>query len=189
MSIYRKVGKRIFDVGVAGLGLVLLSPIMLLTALAIKLDDGGPVLFKQQRIGRRGVPFTILKFRSMPVHTKDIPKASANLPITRVGRVIRRLNIDELPQLVNVLKGDMSIVGPRPALPVQTELLSQRSRNGAMACRPGLTGLAQVNSYDGMSETEKARWDGLYASSVSPWADLQIILKTFAYLTKPPPVY
>lgn len=190
MSLYRPVGKRLFDILLASASLIGLSPIMLATAIAIKLDDGGPVCFRQQRVGRRGGPFTIIKFRSMSVNTGDIPSAAAaSARVTRVGRVIRRLNIDELPQLVNVIMGDMSIVGPRPALQVQTDLLRFRTENGALDCRPGLTGLAQVNSYDGMSDAEKAKWDGQYAVNVSAVTDLAIIFKTFAYLTKPPPVY
>lgn len=190
MSLYRAVGKRLFDIVLATVSLLGLSPIVLLTAVAIKIDDGGPVFFRQQRVGRRGRPFTIVKFRSMAINTGDLPSAVAlGARITRVGRIIRRLNIDELPQLINVLRGDMSIVGPRPALPVQLDLLRFRTENGASDCRPGLTGLAQVNSYDGMPDVEKARWDGQYAASVSAITDLSIIFRTFAYLTKPPPVY
>lgn len=190
MSLYRRIGKRLSDILLASVSLLCLSPLMLFTAAAIKLDDGGPVFFCQQRVGRKGSPFTIIKFRSMSAGTRDIPSAVASeARITRVGRVIRRLNIDELPQLVNVLRGDMSIVGPRPALQVQSELLHHRTENGALDCRPGLTGLAQVNSYDGMPDTEKARWDGQYAVGLSVSSDLAIILRTFTYLTKPPPVY
>jgi O-antigen biosynthesis protein WbqP len=126
----------------------------------------------------------------MAVGTGDIPSARAGvLRITRVGRVIRRTNIDELPQLVNILRGDMSLVGPRPALPSQAELLALRGANGAAACRPGLTGLAQIRSYDGMPEPEKARWDGQYAATISLRRDLAIVLGTFRYLARRPPVY
>src|SRR5205823_7797451 len=120
-------------------------------ALLIHLEDRGPVLFRQQRSGRDGRPFRIFKFRSMPVNTGDVPSSQArSLRVTRVGQIIRRLNIDELPQLINILRGDMSVVGPRPALPTQTALLDMRKANAAIKCKPGLTGLAQVNSYDNM---------------------------------------
>lgn len=188
--MYRQLFKRILDVVAAGSGLIFLSPIMLVTAIAVKLEDGGPALFSQQRVGMNGHTFRVYKFRSMPVNTGDVPSAMAhNLEVTRVGQVIRRTNIDELPQLVNILLGDMSVVGPRPALPRQVELNEMRRENGALSCRPGLTGLAQVNSYDGMPETEKAAWDGKYAASVSFGRDVAIILRTVLYLAKRPPAY
>jgi O-antigen biosynthesis protein WbqP len=188
--MYSRYLKRLLDVAVAGSSLVIFSPLMLLTAIAIRLDDGAPVFFRQKRVGRGGRLFEICKFRSLPANTGDIPSARAGaLRPTRVGRVIRRTNIDELPQLFNILKGDMSVVGPRPALPAQVELVRMRDRNGAAGCKPGLTGLAQVNSYDGMPEEEKARFDGEYAARVAAAADLKIMLKTFAYLAKRPPVY
>jgi O-antigen biosynthesis protein WbqP len=126
----------------------------------------------------------------MPVNTGDIPSAAArSVRITRVGRVIRRTNADELPQLVNILRGDMSVVGPRPALPAQRELVALRSANGALACTPGLTGLAQVNAYDGMSIEAKATWDGRYADRIRFFRDVAIILRTVRYLMAPPPTY
>lgn len=187
--MYRPYAKRLLDIVVAGGSLLTFSPLMLLTALAILLDDGAPVIFRQKRVGRGGRLFDICKFRSLPVNTGDIPSAHAAIRPTRVGKFIRRTNIDELPQLINILKGEMSIVGPRPALPTQKDLLTLRERHGATICKPGLTGLAQVNSYDGMTETEKAKWDGVYASHVALGHDLKIILKTFSYLTRRPPVY
>jgi len=188
--MYRHFFKRVIDVVFSAIALLVLSPLMLLVGVLIRMEDGGPALFRQVRVGQYGKPFTLLKFRSMPVNTGDIPSVQAReVRITRVGRVIRRLNIDELPQLVNILKGEMSLVGPRPALPVQKELINMRRHNGALACKPGLTGLAQVNAYDGMPEEEKAAWDGKYAANVSLANDLMIILRTFLYLTKRPPVY
>lgn len=189
MNAYEVTWKRVVDIVLSACALLLLSPIMAVVALAVILDDGAPALFRQRRVGRNGTEFTIVKFRSMPINTGDIPRANANARVTRVGRVIRRLNLDELPQLFCILNGDMSIVGPRPALPVQTELLRLRIENGAARCRPGLTGLAQVNSYDGMPESEKAAWDGTYAENISVLTDLSITVRTFAYLLKPPPVY
>ena len=188
--MYSRAFKRIFDVAAAGAGLVVLSPVMLAAALAIRLEDGGPVLFRQTRVGSDGRTFRVFKFRSMPVDTGDVPSAVAGgLRVTRVGAFIRRTNVDELPQLFNVLQGHMSVVGPRPALPAQKELCALRERLGAAGCRPGLTGLAQVNAFDGMPDETKARFDADYAASVSLATDLRIILRTFAYLLKPPPVY
>lgn len=122
--------------------------------------------------------------------TPDVPSNSAEaLKITRVGRIIRRANVDELPQLLNVLRGDMSIVGPRPALPTQSDVIAFRKKSGADQIKPGLTGLAQVNAYDGMPAEAKADWDSRYSSSVSFVTDLKIILATAKYILKPPPVY
>lgn len=188
--MYKRFLKRSLDIGLAGCALLVLSPLLALVALAIRLEDSGPVFFVQERVGRDGRKFRLIKFRSMPVETRDVPSANAaSLAVTRVGRIIRRTNIDELPQLINILRGDMSIVGPRPALPAQGGLLDLRAGNGAAACRPGLTGAAQVNSYDGMSDAEKARWDGWYSEHVGFVTDLRIILRTFVYLMRPPPAY
>lgn len=175
---------------VAGTALFVLLPLLTAVALAILLEDGRPVLFRQTRIGRDGRPFTFLKFRSMAKDTEEKPSAeAATLVVTRVGRVIRRLSFDELPQLWNILRGDMSLVGPRPAIPTQGTLCRLRAASGAIECPPGLTGLAQVNAYDGMSEEDKAGWDARYAREVSVWLDARIILRTIAYLFRPPPAY
>jgi len=188
--MYRRFGKRIVDVLLGSVALVVLSPIVGAIAAAIRLNDRGPALFKQQRVGRRGNEFPFLKFRSMPVGSANVESAGADgLQITRVGRVIRRTSLDELPQLVNIVRGDMSIVGPRPPLPTQTDLIELRRENGALELRPGLTGLAQINSFDGMSAEDKARWDGIYAKSVSLVTDATIVVRTLRYLTKPPPTY
>jgi len=189
--MYRRFGKRILDILLSCLALAILSPVLLVVALAIRLEDGGPALFRQQRVGRWGKPFVLFKFRSMPVNTVNVPSAQAAsaVKITRVGAFIRRTNIDELPQLINILRGDMSIVGPRPALATQEELCALREKLGVYRCAPGLTGLAQVNSYDGMPDTEKATWDAEYCRNVTFWTDIVIILRTFVYLLKPPPTY
>jgi O-antigen biosynthesis protein WbqP len=188
--MYRFYFKRALDLVLAAIALLILSPLMLLTAVAIYLEDGGFPFFRQQRVGKDGQLFKLLKFRSMAVNTANVPSAQASsLTITQVGQFIRRTNIDELPQLINILRGEMSLVGPRPALPSQAELCALRDRNGATACKPGLTGLAQVNSYDNMPESEKVEWDGKYAANISCFKDISIILKTFGYLTKKPPVY
>lgn len=188
--IYQAFLKRVLDIGLSAVALLLLSPVMALVGIAVRLEDGGPALFRQERVGRGGMRFRIYKFRSMAVNVGDLPSASAAaLKVTHVGRFIRRTNLDELPQLVNILVGDMSVVGPRPALPSQEALTDLRRANGAMACRPGLTGLAQVSSYDGMPEDEKAAYDGTYASGITFAGDLWIILRTFAYLAHRPPTY
>lgn len=188
--MYQVFGKRIFDVSCALLALLLLSPILLMTALMIKVFDPGPVIFRQQRIGRSGESFAFYKFRSMPVNTANVPSDKlGEVKIKPIGKFIRRTNIDELPQLLNILKGDMSVVGPRPPIPSQTELIEMRRKNGALSCRPGLTGLAQVSSFDGMTVAQKAEFDGSYARSITLLQDVKIILNTFVYLLKPPPVY
>lgn len=187
---YRAAGKRAFDLAASAAAILVLSPVLLVTAVCIRLEDGGPALFRQARVGRNGEPFTVLKFRSMRVGSANVPSAQgAALPVTRIGRFIRRTNIDELPQLFNILLGDMSVVGPRPPIPAQQALVAARRANGALALRPGLTGLAQIKSYDGMPESEKAEWDGRYASRVTLLGDLGIILRTFGYLLHRPPVY
>ena len=189
-ALYEHRGKRILDVLISGFGLLLALPVVALTAAAIRLDDGGPIIFTQDRVGKEGTLFRIHKFRSMPVGIANIPSANAEtLPITRVGRFLRRTNLDEIPQLVNVLFGSMSLVGPRPALRSQTELLHFRRENGAMDAVPGLTGLAQVNGYDGMPDAQKAEFDGIYSRSICLRSDLIIMMRTVTYLLKPPPRY
>jgi O-antigen biosynthesis protein WbqP len=184
------VGKRVLDAFFACLVGVLSLPAALAAALLVRLDDGSPPLFRQRRLGRDGQEFTMLKFRSMSAGAATVASAEAGaLPITRVGRYLRRSNVDEVPQLWNIIRGDMSLVGPRPALPSQQQLVALRNASGAINIRPGLTGLAQIKAYDGMSEEEKAGWDAEYAKSVSLWRDVSILLRTFLYLLKPPPRY
>ena len=146
--MYQAFGKRLFDVVWSLIFIIVLSPLFLVVSLAILLFDTGPVLFCHQRIGRNGVPFRFYKFRSMPVGT---PKVASDrlgqVRLTFVGKIIRRTSIDELPQLFNILVGDMSVVGPRPPLPDQSELVTLRRRNGSLLLRPGLTGLAQIRSF------------------------------------------
>ncbi len=182
--------KRYLDFMLALLTLILLSPFMFSIAILIKVFDPGPIFFKQIRIGLSGNSFELWKFRSMPVDTGNISSDQLGLvKIKPIGRFIRRISIDELPQLFNILKGDMSIVGPRPSLPSQRELISLRFKSGALSCRPGLTGLAQVNSFTGMTIIQKASFDSEYASSITFCGDLKIIIKTFFYLLRPPPIY
>ena len=189
-GFYQSYAKRPLDLLAASALLLLLAPLLLVVALLIILEDGHHPLFTQLRTGRRNTTFTLYKFRSMKKGTDSVPSALAtSLPITKVGKFIRRSNIDELPQLFNVMKGDMSLVGPRPSLPSQAKLNELRRRNGATECRPGLTGLAQVNSYDGMTEDKKAAFDAEYARSVSLVQDVTILIRTVGYLTRRPPVY
>lgn len=187
---YEALFKRPIDGTAALLGLVAALPLMAVSALAIWVDDRGTIIFRQRRVGAAGREFTIFKFRSMRENVGDLPShQAARLPITRVGRVLRRTNLDELPQLWNVVRGDMSVVGPRPALPTQEELLQARSASRTALIRPGLTGLAQVSSYDGMPAARKAEFDARYASRITLIGDASILLRTVGYLIRRPPVY
>ena len=180
--MYNKFFKRLFDFILSLVGLVLLSPLLLLTAIAIKLDSKGPVMFTQKRVGRDKKYFRMYKFRSMyidtphetPTHLLEDPEKY----ITRVGRIIRRTSIDELPQLLNILKGDMAIIGPRPALFNQYDLVAERDRYNANAVRPGLTGWAQINGRDELPIDVKARYDGEYCEKLSLGFDIKCFLMT-----------
>ena len=168
--MYKNCIKRLFDIVCSLLGMIILSPVFLFVALAIKIDDRGPVFFKQKRIGFQKRSFWLYKFRSMRTNTPDIPThllASPDQYISHVGRVIRRLSIDELPQLWNIFKGDMSIVGPRPALWNQDDLIAERDKYGANDIKPGLTGLAQVSGRDELEIPVKAKLDGDYAQALN----------------------
>lgn len=187
---YESWGKRLVDLLIVFFATLMLAPVLLVVAVLIKVFDPGPVIFIQKRIGRNGICFDFYKFRSMPINTGDLPSDKAgHIKFTWIGKLIRRTNLDELPQLFNILKGDMSIVGPRPPIASQVELISLRRHNRALTCRPGLTGLAQVSSFDGMTVEQKAVFDGIYAEKVNFFTDITIILRTFLYLMKPPPVY
>jgi O-antigen biosynthesis protein WbqP len=182
--------KRIIDI-IASLGVLLaLSPLLIIVAAIIYLQDFGNPIFKQQRIGQNGLPFHFYKFRSMPLNTPNVEsKDRDKLTITPFGKILRRSNLDEIPQLFNILKGDMSLIGPRPSIPTQTELTEMRKANGSIHLRPGLTGWAQVNAYDFMPNEVKANFDGYYAKNISFGLDVKIVLKTLGYLTKKPPTY
>lgn len=187
---YHYWGKRALDLLISIPLLILLAPFGLIAGVLIRWEDGGPAIFIQERVGARDSRFTLRKFRTMPLDTEEMPSAQAGqLRVTRIGRILRRTSLDEIPQLLSVLNGDMSIVGPRPALPSQVALLRLRDKLGTTEVRPGLTGLAQVKSYDGMPEEEKARWDGEYAQQVSLKKDAAILVRTIAYLTRKPPQY
>jgi len=184
------VFKRIVDLILASCLLVCFAPIYIIIAIVIRLQDGGPAIFKQIRIGKAGENFKFYKFRSMPLSTPNVEsKDTKELQITPFGKFIRRTNLDELPQFYNVLKGDMSLIGPRPPIPQQFDLIDLRKKNGAINLNPGLTGWAQVNSFDGMSVEQKAKFDGEYALKVSFLLDCVILFKTVLYFTKKPPTY
>ncbi len=174
--------KRFFDIVLSLLGIIILFPVMLAAGLAVAFSSRGPVLFRQTRIGAGKSLFTIYKFRSMYVDTpKNMPTnmlQSADSYITPVGKFLRRTSIDELPQLFNILKGDMSVVGPRPALPNQTNLLAERDKYGANDIRPGLTGWAQINGRDELTDEVKARFDGEYCRRISLWFDIKCLFMT-----------
>ena len=169
--MYQKFGKRLLDILLSGCGIVVLSPVYLLVALAIKIDDPGPVFFRQKRVGLHKSHFQILKFRTMKMCTpKDTPTHLLENPeqyITRVGRILRKTSIDELPQIFQIFTGKMSIIGPRPALWNQFDLIEERDKYGANDVRPGLTGWAQINGRDELPIDVKARFDGEYVENLS----------------------
>ena len=180
--MYQKYGKRIIDVVLSLCGIIVLSPILLLLALWIKLDSKGPVFFRQKRVGKGKTYFFILKFRTMYADTpSDVPTHLLKDPqalITRSGRFLRKTSLDELPQMFNILAGQMSIIGPRPALWNQYDLIEERERLGANDVLPGLTGWAQVNGRDELPIPVKARYDGEYAQHVTFGFDVKIFFKT-----------
>ncbi len=183
-------GKRFIDIFLSLLALIFLSPIFILIIICIYLFDKVPILFVKKRIGRKNKIFNLIKFRSMPVGTKNISSDKlSEIKITKIGKIIRRTNADELPQLINILRGEMSLVGPRPCLLDQKELIKLRIENSSINCRPGLTGLSQINAYDNMSLKDKAFYDYQYSIKISFLLDIFIILKTFIYLFSPPPKY
>ena len=182
--MYERYIKRALDVVLSAVGLVVLSPLLALIALAIRLDSPGPVVFHQKRFGKDRKLFEIYKFRTMRVDApRDVPTndlRGSKGYITRVGRILRMTSLDELPQLWNILRGDMSLIGPRPALWNQEDLMAWRDRFGASHIRPGLSGWAQVNGRDYLSRDleKKARRDGEYAHNISFAFDLKCFLLT-----------
>ena len=174
--------KRVLGLALSALLLVLLSPLLLALALVVKLTSPGPVFFRQKRVGLNKSHFMIYKFRTMrtdapkdqPTHLLKNPQAF----ITPVGAFLRKSSLDELPQLINVLKGEMALVGPRPALWNQFDLIAERDKYGANAVRPGLTGWAQINGRDELPIDVKARLDGEYVRRMGFWFDLRCLLGT-----------
>ncbi len=181
--MYRKCFKRILDFCLALGSIVVFSPILLVLAIWVKCDSKGPVLFRQKRVGKDKTYFNILKFRTMYADTpKDVPTHLLQNPeamITRSGRFLRKTSLDELPQLFNILVGQMSVVGPRPALWNQDDLIAERDKYGANALVPGLTGYAQAHGRDELPIPVKAELDGYYAAHISFALDVKIVWDTF----------
>ena len=180
-DLYLKV-KRVIGFVLSLVGLIVLSPVFLALMLAIKLDSKGPIFFKQKRVGKNKEHFEILKFRTMRIDTpKDTPTHLLEDPeqwITRVGGFLRKTSLDELPQIINILKGDMSIIGPRPALWNQYDLIAERDQYGANDILPGLTGWAQINGRDELPIEAKAKLDGEYVEKISFWFDVRCFFGT-----------
>ncbi len=188
--MYIKFGKRFFDLFLFFTLSILLLPFLPFLVIALKFYDKGPLIFKQERVGQDGHIFRLLKFRSMPENTSNVPSDQIkDISLNPIQRFIRRTNIDEIPQLINIFNGEMSFIGPRPALLNQHELIELRKSGGSYCLRPGLTGLAQINSFDGMSVGKKAEFDNLYYIEIKFYKDINIFFRTFIYLLKPPPVY
>ena len=177
-----RFGKRLTDIVLSGLGMLILSPVFLVLAVAVRLTSPGPVFFRQQRIGAGKAEFTMLKFRSMRVDTpSEVPTHLLRDPythITGMGRFLRKTSLDELPQLWNIWRGEMSLVGPRPALWNQEDLIAERDRYGVNDIRPGLTGLAQVRGRDELPIAQKAAYDGEYRREMSFALDCRILWRT-----------
>lgn len=186
--MYRKFGKRLLDIILSGCACVVLIPVSLILAVAIKIDDPGPVFFRQKRVGIHKTHFQILKFRTMkmdsphdtPTHLLDNPEQY----ITRVGKILRKLSLDELPQVFQIFTGKMSIIGPRPALWNQFDLIEERDKYGANDVRPGLTGWAQINGRDELPIKIKAWFDGEYVDKMSFLFDCKCFLGTILYVLK-----
>ena len=180
--------KRIFDIILSFCGMIVLSPLFLVLIIAIKLDSRGPVLFKQKRIGLHKKHFFILKFRTMRIDTpKDTPTHLLENPeqwITKVGKFMRKTSLDELPQIWNIFVGDMSIIGPRPALLNQYDLIEERDKYGANDVLPGLTGWAQINGRDELPIKRKAELDGYYVKNMSFALDCRCFFGTILSVLK-----
>ncbi|MBE6119813.1 MULTISPECIES: sugar transferase [Faecalicoccus] len=186
--MYSKYGKRLIDFLISLLGFIVLSPLFLILCLLIKITSKGPIFFKQKRVGIHKTYFDILKFRTMKIDTpKDVPTHLLSDPdqyITSVGRFLRKTSLDELPQLINIIKGDMSIVGPRPALWNQYDLIEQRDLYQANDVMPGLTGWAQINGRDELEISVKAKLDGEYVQRMSFLFDCKCFLLTITSVLK-----
>ena len=186
--MYRNGLKRVLDFILSLVGLVILSPVLLIIALIIKMTSPGPVFFKQKRVGKNKTYFNILKFRTMRTDTpKDTPThllANPEQYITSIGKVLRKTSLDELPQIINILKGDMSIIGPRPALWNQYDLIEERDKYGANDILPGLTGWAQINGRDELEIDVKAKLDGEYVERMSFLFDCKCFFGTITSVLK-----
>ena len=186
--MYQKFGKRALDILLSGCGIVVLAPVYLILAIAIKIDDPGPVFFRQKRVGIHKTHFNIMKFRTMKMETpKDVPTHLLDNPeqyITRVGKILRKFSLDELPQIFQIFTGEMSVIGPRPALWNQFDLIAERDKYGANDVRPGLTGWAQINGRDELPIDVKARLDGEYVQKLSFGFDVKCFFGTIVSVLK-----
>ena len=186
--MYNKIIKRFLDIVLSTVGILILGIPMIVVSVCVKLDSKGPVLFKQKRVGIHKKHFNILKFRSMPVDTpKDMPThllTNAEDRLSGFEKAIRKYSIDELPQLFNIFAGQMSIVGPRPALYNQYDLIEERDKYGANDVRPGLTGWAQINGRDELPIDVKAKFDGEYVEKLSFLFDLKCVFGTIFKVIK-----
>ena len=186
--MYQKFGKRFLDIVLSGCGIIVLAPVYLILALAIKIDDPGPVFFRQKRVGLHKSHFQIMKFRTMKMETpRDVPTHLLENPeqyITRVGRILRKTSLDELPQIFQIFTGEMSIIGPRPALWNQFDLIAERDKYGANDVRPGLTGWAQINGRDELPIDVKARFDGEYVEKLNFLFDCKCFFGTITSVLK-----
>ena len=188
MNMYQRFWKRIIDLVLSACGIVVLSPVLLVLVIAIKLDSPGPVLFKQKRVGLHKSHFSILKFRTMRIDTpRDMPTHMLENPeqwITKVGAFLRKTSLDELPQIFNIFMGQMSVIGPRPALWNQYDLIEERDKYGANDVLPGLTGWAQINGRDELEIPVKAKLDGEYVERMSFAFDVKCFVGTITSVLK-----
>jgi O-antigen biosynthesis protein WbqP len=176
------------DIVLSAGGIIVLSPVLLGVAIAIKIDDPGPILFRQKRVGLHKTHFDIMKFRTMKMETpRDVPTHQLENPeqyITRVGKILRKTSLDELPQIFQIFTGRMSVIGPRPALWNQYDLIAERDKYGANDVRPGLTGWAQINGRDELPIDVKARFDGEYVEKMSFLFDCKCFFGTIVSVLK-----
>lgn len=186
--MYRVFVKRVLDILISGVGIVICAIPMLIVCIIIKIDDPGPVFFKQKRIGKNKEIFTLYKFRSMKMSTPhDTPTHLLSNPeqyLLKCGRVLRKYSIDELPQLINIFKGDMSVIGPRPALWNQDDLVAERDKYGVNNVKPGLTGWAQINGRDELEIPVKAKLDGEYVEKLGFLMDVKCFFGTIGSVLK-----
>jgi undecaprenyl phosphate N,N'-diacetylbacillosamine 1-phosphate transferase len=187
----RKISKRILDLLISLSAAVLLLPVFFIIGTAIKISDKGTIIFKQKRAGKNGKPFTFYKFRTMRTNVDPFgpsPKTGDDPRLTKVGKFLREYSLDELPQLVNVLKGDMSIVGPRPLYMEQMKEWNERQKKRLLV-KPGITGLAQISGRGELTREEKLELDVKYVETASLWLDFKIILATIAHVFKRKDIY
>jgi O-antigen biosynthesis protein WbqP len=186
--MYNRYVKRMIDIVLSAGGIIVLSPVLLGVAIAIKIDDPGPILFRQKRVGLHKTHFDIMKFRTMKMETpRDVPTHQLENPeqyITRVGKILRKTSLDELPQIFQIFTGRMSVIGPRPALWNQYDLIAERDKYGANDVRPGLTGWAQINGRDELPIDVKARFDGEYVEKMSFLFDCKCFFGTIVSVLK-----